>query len=323
MLSDEMFLTQEKIIESIKYVVDNSKYVSINENNIDSVIPLLKDNRKDSWLNSDYLDIDKFSQEQILMYLILCESLNFCYWDSEVKWKVEYKGKWYSGSFGLFYAISKAINNDCKLLDIDYLENITLKELDGIFEGTTSIPLLKERHEIIKKLVVEIKKIPNLLQLFSVDSDIELLNNIINNFSNFRDISIYKGREVYFFKRAILLVSDLILNIDFIRERVKNNDNMLGCADYKIPQVLRQLGILEYSDKLSNIIDEGQQIEHDSEMEIEIRANMLYVIELIKSRLKRKRINMNSVQIDNALWLLSKNKEFKSKPHHLTKTIYY
>lgn len=316
-------ITREKILDSIKYVVDNSNYVVINRNNIDNVISLLKESKREPWLNSDYLDLENFSQEQILFYLILCESLNFCYWDSDIKWKIEYKDEWYSGSFGLFYAISKAIKNGYNLLNIEYLENITIEELDEIFKGTTSIPLLKERFEIIKQLVSEYKQISNITQSMSANSDIELLNNIVNHFSNFRDISLYKGREIYFFKRAILLVGDLILNNSSISKSVKNDDNMTGCADYKIPQVLRHLGILEYSDDLTTLIDERQEIQHDSEMEVEIRANMLYAIELIKEKLHQNGIDMNSVQIDNALWLLSKNKEFKDKPHHLTRTIYY
>ncbi len=317
-------ITREKILDSIKYVVDNSNYVVINRNNIDNAISLLKESKKEQWLNSDYLGLENFSQEQVLFYLILCESLNFCYWDSDIKWKIEYKDGWYSGSFGLFYSISKAIKNGHNLLNIEYLENITIEELDEIFKGTTSIPLLKERFEIIKQLVSEYKQIPNITtQLMSANSDIELLNNIVNHFSNFRDISLYKGRDVYFFKRAILLVGDLILNISSINKSVKNDDDMTGCADYKIPQVLRHLGILEYSDDLATLIDERQEIQHDSEMEVEIRANMLYAIELIKEKLHQNGIDMNSVQIDNALWLLSKNKEFKDKPHHLTKTIYY
>lgn len=316
-------ITREKILDSIKYVVDNSNYVVINRNNIDNVISLLKESKREPWLNSDYLDLENFSQEQILFYLILCESLNFCYWDSDIKWKIEYKDEWYSGSFGLFYAISKAIKNGYNLLNIEYLENITIEELDEIFKGTTSIPLLKERFEIIKQLVSEYKQISNITQSMSANSDIELLNNIVNHFSNFRDISLYKGREIYFFKRAILLVGDLILNISSISKSVKNDDNMTGCADYKIPQVLRHLGILEYSDDLTTLIDERQEIQHDSEMEVEIRANMLYAIELIKEKLHQNGIDMNSVQIDNALWLLSKNKAFKDKPHHLTRTIYY
>ena len=316
-------ITREKILDSIKYVVDNSNYVVINRNNIDNVISLLKESKREPWLNSDYLDLENFSQEQILFYLILCESLNFCYWDSDIKWKIEYKDEWYSGSFGLFYAISKAIKNGYNLLNIEYLENITIEELDEIFKGTTSIPLLKERFEIIKQLVSEYKQISNITQSMSANSDIELLNNIVNHFSNFRDISLYKGREIYFFKRAILLVGDLILNNSSISKSVKNDDNMTGCADYKIPQVLRHLGILEYSDDLTTLIDERQEIQHDSEMEVEIRANMLYAIELIKEKLHQNGIDMNSVQIDNALWLLSKNKAFKDKPHHLTRTIYY
>lgn len=316
-------ITREKILDSIKFVVNNSNYVSINENNIDNIINLLSENKKESWLNSDYLDLEQFSQEQVLLYLILCESLNFCYWDSNIKWKIEYKGEWYSGSFGLFYAISKAIKNGYDLLNIECLENITIEELDEIFKGTTSIPLLKERFEIIKQLVSEFKQISDLQQAMNANDDIELLNNIISHFSNFRDISLYKDREIYFFKRAILLVGDLILNIRSINESVKNDNNMVGCADYKIPQVLRHLGILEYSNGLATLIDERQEIQHDSEMEIEIRANMLYAIELIKEKLHQNGIDMNSVQIDNALWLLSKNKEFKDKPHHLTRTIYY
>lgn len=316
-------ITNEKIINSIKYVVDNSKYVSINIKNIDSVISLLYENKKESWLDSSNLKIKKFSQKQILIYLIICESLNFCYWDSNIKWKIKYNDEWYSGSIGLFYAIYKAIENGYNLLNVDYLEKMTIEEFDEIFKGTTSIPLLKERYDIIKQLVIELKKEQVFEKVIDADSDVDLLNNIINYFSNFRDISLYKGKEIYFFKRAILLVGDLILNIDFVKEKVKNDDNMIGCADYKIPQVLRHLGILEYSNDLSNLIDKKQILEHDSEMEIEIRANMLYAIELIKEKLHQEGINMNSVQIDNALWLLSKNKKYKDKPHHLTKTIYY
>lgn len=158
-------------------------------------------------------------------------------------------GRKYWGSFGLFYAVSKAIKNGYDLLNIEYLENLRMEELDEIFKGTTSIPLLKERFEVLKQLVLEFKDIGDLSKTINGNSDIELLNRIIEHFSNFKDISLYKGREVYFFKRAILLVGDLILNIDYIRENVKNDDNMIGCADYKIPQVLRHLGILEYSDE--------------------------------------------------------------------------
>ena len=318
-------ITKDQILSSIKYVVDNSKYVHINEDNINKAINLLNtsENKKQSWLDSNNLDIKTLTQKEIIIYFILCESLNFSFWNSDIKWKIEFKKEWYSGSFGLFYAIEKAIKNGHNLLNIDYLENLTEKGLNEILKGTTTIPMLKERYKIIKQLAKELKQSNNFENITNSHTDIELLNNIINNFSNFRDISIYKGKEIYFFKRAILLVEDLSLNIDSLKENIKNIDNMIGCADYKIPQVLRHLGILEYSNSLAAIIDNKKELKHDSEMEIEIRANMLYAIELIKEKLHQKGINMNSLEIDNALWLLSKNKEYKEKPHHLTKTIYY
>lgn len=58
-------------------------------------------------------------------------------------------------------------------------------------------------------------------------------------------------------------------------------------------------------------------------MEIEIRANMLYVIEVIKEYFNEKGLSINSVELDNLIWLIGKNnKERKSVAHH-TITIYY
>jgi hypothetical protein len=58
-------------------------------------------------------------------------------------------------------------------------------------------------------------------------------------------------------------------------------------------------------------------------MEIEIRANTIYAIELIKEELNKKGIQMNSINVDTAIWLLSKIKTQQSYPFHLTRTINY
>ena len=316
-------ITRKVIVDSIYYVVNHSNYVFINKANISSVLPLLTGTRKTSWLNSDILDLSKLNEEQIILYFLLCESFNFCFWDSDIKWKIEFHGEWYSGSYGVFYAVAKAIENGKLSLDVSCLEKLTMEDLDDIFYGTTSIPLLKERFDILQGLVCELKSVPSLTKLFDVSTDIELLNRIVNTFHNFRDISLYHGKEVYFFKRAILLVGDLSLNVDSISKKIKDNNQMLGCADYKIPQVLRHFGILEYSKELSLLVDNKQEIPKDGDMEIEIRANMLYCIELIKEELIDQGKDLNSIEIDNALWLLSKNPSVKDRPHHLTKTTNY
>ena len=70
------------------------------------------------------------------------------------------------------------------------------------------------------------------------------------------------------------------------------------------------------------MVDNEQEIPHDSEMEIEIRANMLYVIELIKKKLLEQNIVINSVELDNVIWNMGKKIDRKSNSHH-TVTIYY
>lgn len=108
-----------------------------------------------------------------------------------------------------------------------------------------------------------------------------------------------------------------------IRKNISNVNNLSGCADYGIPRTFRDYGILEYSPSLANKVDNEIEIPHDSEMEIEIRANMLYVVEKIKEYFNDKSISINSVELDNLIWLLGKNnKDRKSIAHH-TVTIYY
>ena len=91
-------ITKDQILSSIKYVVDNSKYVHINEDNINKAINLLNtsENKKQSWLDSNNLDIKTLTQKEIIIYFILCESLNFSFWNSDIKWKIEFKKEWYS-----------------------------------------------------------------------------------------------------------------------------------------------------------------------------------------------------------------------------------
>ena len=92
--------------------------------------------------------------------------------------------------------------------------------------------------------------------------DMELFNIIIKYFPNFNDERKYKEKTVYFYKLAQLLTSD-ILHIREIKENIKvDYSNLVGCADYKIPQVMRGLGILEYGVELSELIDNKKQFVH-------------------------------------------------------------
>lgn len=95
--------------------------------------------------------------------------------------------------------------------------------------------------------------------------------------------------------------------------------HLVGCADYKIPQTLRALGILEYNEELSEIVDNKKIIDKNSKYEVEIRANMIAVISYINSNLK----NVCQIDINDYIFSTSKNVKNIVKPYHLCKNRNY
>lgn len=73
-------------------------------------------------------------------------------------------------------------------------------------------------------------------------------------------------------------------------------------CDYKIPQTLRALGIIEYDDELSNLVNTKHELKVSSNYEVEIRTSQIVVINYIKSKLE----NVNSIDINDYLFTYSK-----------------
>ena len=97
------------------------------------------------------------------------------------------------------------------------------------------------------------------LYIKDITIDSELFNIIITGFSSFKDERTYNNENIKLYKLAQLLTSD-ILHIRQLKENIKvDYSNLIGCTDYKIPQVLRGLGLTAYSNELASIIDSKQK----------------------------------------------------------------
>ena len=152
-----------------------------------------------------------------------------------------------------------------------------------------------------------------------INSDTELFNTIINNFKSFKDEREYNGKVIYFYKLAQLLTSDIL----HIREKLENisvdYSNLIGCADYRIPQTLRALEIIEYNNELSAIVDQRNELEISSKYEVEIRTSQIVVIDYISNIL----INANPIDINDFLFSYSKKVKSIAKPYHLCRNTDY
>ena len=307
------------MIDEFKYVVDNSKYVSIDNTKIDKFINDLGDINYVHWTKEFNLDL---SEKEWITLAVIVESMNFCFW-RKPKWKIDYKGNIISGSNALFCTVIKQVEKDKNFLNIENLYSLDKDSFYKMFEGVEGeCPFLNQRYENFKEAVNVIIKENFFYELFSIKNGVELINYVVNNINSFNDKSEYKGKIIHFNKRATLLTNDLYHLSSTIRNNVKNVNNLSGCADYAIPRTFRDYGILVYNDELANMVDNEIEIPHDSEYEIEIRGNMLYVIELIKNKLKEKNVIVNSVELDSIIWNMGKKITNRGNSHH-TVTIYY
>ena len=307
----------EEIIKSCNYVSENSKYVKINENKLREFAESMEQVKTNHWLSFSPYNLLDLPIETIVNFLLVYESIDFSFWGNP-KWTIQADGKNEDGSIALLYAILRYV----KEKNADFSE-ISKEEFAKILKGNVEIPLFEERYKIIRNVskIVNEKMKGNFYEYIKdITSDIELFDLIIRDFPSFKDERTYNGKTIYFYKLAQLLTLD-ILHMRELKEGIKvDYSHLVGCSDYKIPQVMRGLGILEYNEELANIIDKKEEIKQNSIYEVEIRANMLIVIDLIKRKLNDR---VCAIDINDYIWGQGKNKSINLKPYHLTRTTNY
>lgn len=308
-----------KVLETTKYVTENSEFVKINRKKIKELAEEWKQKkfRIPPW-DYDYHFFD--NSWRTCEYLFILDSLNFCYWarDPKKKWRIEYKkGQHLDGYFALAFCLKKAIE--------DRMNHLDFKKA---LKGKGKLPFLKKRLKILKENyeILDEKyngKFVNLIDKCDNDAA-KLVSEVVRNFPSFKDEAVYKEKKVYFYKRAQILAGDLYASFKGRKwGRLKNLDKLTAFADYKIPQILRDYGILEYKNNLAKKIDSKKRILQGSREEIEIRASQIWAIEFLKDELEKLGINLRSFEIDWILWHQAQKDNFRLKPYHLTKTIYY
>ena len=105
--------------------------------------------------------------------------------------------------------------------------------------------------------------------------------------------------------------------------KLTGRDELTAFADYKVPQILRKFGILEYSKNLAEKIDNKIEILRGSDEEIEIRANTIWAIELATRIIKKQFPQVNAFMVDRFFWFKGQQKSPDDKPYHRTRTIWY
>lgn len=305
----------DKIKESTKYVSNNSKYVKINYDKIDEI--LASDGFSDIryWLDSNPFGLLDMNYRDIINFLLVYHTIGYyCFW-GDPKWEINSEVGTLDGSYAIMYILINKFKNNTDF-------NMSYEDFADMLKGNVEIPLLKERYNCLVEMNEYLDGIGKDFydEIKDIKLDIELLDYVVSNFSYFKDESTYDGETIYFYKRAQLIVSD-ILHVRSLLEGIEvDYSNLLGCADYKIPQVMNSLGMLEYDYNVEYKLATKVEIEEGDPIEVEIRANDLVVIDYIYEKLEHKVCRMD---INDYIWLLGQDKSKIDKNYHRTKTIHY
>ncbi len=319
----------EEVLTRARHVAEMSGQVSIDR---EAVVhfsrKMLEDGTKVPSWNPLYHLCD--SSEQMVSYLLVLDSLNFCFWPAPgmKAWEIEYQSRRPSGYYALAAALKRAIESGVPITRAEYLAGLSPGKLKQILTGRGELQLLGERVQILNELglfLVE-KYGGDACRLVEAaeNSAVNLAGLLVEGLRSFRDVADYRGLRVPFYKRAQIFAADLYGAFEGKRWGwFMDMGKLTAFADYKLPQVLRELGILRYTRALARAVDQQMPLGAGSPGEVEIRANTIWAVELIRRELELIGGELRTFEVDWILWNMGQARQFKVRPYHRTVTIFY
>ena len=311
--------------DATSQVMSLSRYVKINENYLDEYISTLDvDKIKQPELSEEnhYFGED----EDMLRFYTILDSINFGsgYFPHMSK---------LPGCSG-YFTVATHLTNYCKKNGVPHtedLQNLSTTDCLKIFQQDPENPVMYELMELFAQALNDLGnyiKASYHADFKGLIEDAEQsaikLVDILAKMPLFKDVQQYKDFEVPFYKRAQLTAADLSLvfnNQGF--GQFNDLDQLTIFADNLVPHVLHVDGVLLYQRGLVDHILEGNLLEADSEMEIEIRAGGLLAVEMMEEVFLQKNVQVTSMELDYLFWNRGQDKYYKARPRHRARTNFY
>nr|CAG8522248.1 11629_t:CDS:10 [Entrophospora candida] len=259
----------DSVLESARFISENSKDVSIPDDGIQKAANIIYENMKktkysiSSWKKNELHP--SIADNKAIDWIFMVDLLNFSFWselDKEIqsspsseRFSIEYNNNRYTGYWSLCAAINRALEDEIPITTPSFYmseKKLTDNGIRHIFRSATKeeMPLLDERiHSIREAGKVLVEKFGgsfvNCITRAN-KSAANLLKIITENFNSFCDESNFQGRKGLALKERNLENSMILIK--------------LQCA-------------LSYSPSLLNLLESFTLIPHDSRPEIEIRDN--------------------------------------------------
>jgi len=216
-------------------------------------------------------------------------------------------------------------------LTAEQLAQLTAEDCARIFGQDLANPPVCELMQLFATALADLGRY--LLERFAgrftrlveaADGSAEELIRLLTAMPFFDDVERYDGLEVPFYKRAQLTAADLALAFGGQGPGHFNDlDRLTIFADNLVPHVLRLDGILTYDHNLAARIDREELIPAGSAEEVEIRACAVHAVEQIANTLRRAGRRITAHELDYLLWNRGHEPQYKARPRHRTRSVYY
>lgn len=309
---------------------------------------------------ADFHGSEEERRERVALYLLALDAINFCFWplpeddpsnDSNTTGRnnlLEYDH--------LAMALKKmaeadhVCNKDASESPGEYtfsaenLAKMTPEKMIQLFEPCLDpqkypLPNVEKRAQLWKEVGEGVLKNFNGSALEFLEhargDATRLVELVAVSFTGFRD-EVYtrttsqEPQRVVFLKRAQIFVGDINAALDL---KLQGMERLTTFADYRVPQILRHWGVLEYSDGLASKVDNQIELYSGSFDEISIRAATVVAVEELVKELNKKqkeckefgRTRFTDVTVDWYLWQMGErmHQEGKMMPFHKVRTHYY
>ncbi|KAI4165536.1 MAG: hypothetical protein LQ342_000948 [Letrouitia transgressa] len=339
---------ETKVLESASFVYDHSLSVAIDSQSTKAAAASIwkrmqeKNYSLKSWSEHDLHP--KSQDAPTVDFIFLMDLLNFSFWsdspDPAQRFSVEYRGKQWTGYWSLVAALQRALDDGIPITNPPFWldeKQCTLELWRHVFRSATHepIPLLAERVESVREAGRVLRdRFDDSFRTCIERADrsaAALVNLLVAHFPCFNDVQHFEGREVRFYKRAQILVADLWACFEGESYgEFRDIDTITMFADYRVPQMLHQLGCLRYSPNLEKHIRELKVIGSGDVWEVELRGCSIWCVELIKREILRehgeKAKGVNAILVDFFLYDTVKEMERDGQvegQHHRTRSIWY
>lgn len=258
-------------------------------------------------------------------WTLLLSALNFCFWQDEPRWRVNGA----DGYMALAHALRRAHDFGVPVAQPAVWASWSVAELSSVLAGDSggpaAPPMLAERHAVAAELGGWLCRDfggSGFAAVSAAGSALEFAQTLAGTLRLFRDVAEYRGRRVPLLKRAQIAAHDCGLALgDACPPGLRDRSGLTAFADYKLPQVLRAAGALEYSPSLAATIDARVELEPGSEEEVEIRACTVVAVDQLVSSIRAAGREVDAPLVDSMLWW--RGQGLQAQPYHRVRTIWY